>query len=484
LALLHTSSPVFTSNTTTAATMTVDDTFTFVGQPHLIFGQKFEPQFRFKASQYPRSWNDDKEATKRHFQPAPGVYRARDLIAMFGPLLDTVIQKVGGSSPASSRDVLLHGLSSILATSGRESSLPLRQTGRTPEMAAQADAISAALLGYVRESLDVENANPKFAMSSHCDGHLWTHGVVGELMGVRGSSTVMQLYNEWSHRIVLLRNALMPFENWYEVPIVIGAGLKGLRTLEAPSNKFAVHLLSGRLPQNSIVDMAKALTAPSLPSGGFGFQYSQGTVLPAFLGGSKSIGLLRWYPAKETSQKSDVLFDYEYKSYEKAPRSVLPLDTTQPSSRPSSPATDISELRSRPIPGASGPRAHLRVEVELRGHPEAVFPVCLGQIARGWRFATRAPQGSKATAPEPESAAFHKVEDALAQPGLVFSAEEREKREGTVHVFPIEDSLLGLALFGKLYPGNVVVLGKKDPLAIASKIGRGFGTKFVHWPQL
>jgi hypothetical protein len=127
LALLHTSSPVFTSNTTTAATMTVDDTFTFVGQPHLIFGQKFEPQFRFKASQYPRSWNGDKEATKRHFQPAPGVYRARDLIAMFGPLLDTVIQKVGGSSPASSRDVLLHGLSSILATSGRESSLPLRQ---------------------------------------------------------------------------------------------------------------------------------------------------------------------------------------------------------------------------------------------------------------------------------------------------------------------------------------------------------------------
>jgi hypothetical protein len=65
--------------------MTAKDRFTFAGQPNLNFGHKFEPQYRFKAGIGARSWNGDKDAARRQFQPPPGVYRARELIAGFGP---------------------------------------------------------------------------------------------------------------------------------------------------------------------------------------------------------------------------------------------------------------------------------------------------------------------------------------------------------------------------------------------------------------
>lgn len=94
----------------------------------------------------------------------------------------------------SARDVLLVGLAAILATSGRESSLALRTDGRAggsgsvgEEMARQADAIGAALVGYAREAVDPESADRDIRMVSHCDGHLWTHDVVGVLMGPRGT---------------------------------------------------------------------------------------------------------------------------------------------------------------------------------------------------------------------------------------------------------------------------------------------------------
>lgn len=531
------SSPLLTNLTcpdinknNSANNMTVTAHYSFAGHPNIIFGQRVEPLYHLQNSTNGRSWNLDKDAAKRNFQPGPGIYRARDLVSMFAPLLDTCIRRVGGEDRASqeaTRDVLLAGLTAILATSGRESSLALRSGGRASsggsgdEMARQADSIGAALVGYAREALDPEGPDSDFRMVSHCDGHLWTHDVVGALMGPRGDSVVMQLYNEWSHRIVLLRNALMPFENWDEVPLVVAAGAsekegkgatsassssssRGMRALEGPSDAFVMRLLSGRLPQKAIIDMAKALTAPSLPSGGFGFQYSQGTVLPAFLAGSPSRSLLRYYPAREPdSSAPEVLFEYEYPSYEAAERSELPagklFSSSSPSSSPAAaalPTTVPSVLRSRPVPGSQGLRAILRIEVELRGHPEAVFPVCLGQIARGRRYATRVPKGGEtagaggrgaALADAPANSVLHRVEDALALPGLVFSAAEepgqQQQQENTLHVFPVSDPLLSLALFGKLYPGNVVVLGEKDGLASAGRVGRGFGTKFVHWPR-
>lgn len=508
--------PEITNNIKTNNNMTVTTHYSFAGYPNIIFGQRVEPQYTLQDGSKGRSWNKDKAAAGRNFQPAPGVYRARDLVSMFAPLLDTCIRRVGGDEDSatqeSAREVLLAGLAAILATSGRESSLALRSDGRAggggDEMARQADAIGAALVGYAREAVDPEGADRDFRMVSHCDGHLWTHDVVGVLMGPRGDQVAMQLYNEWSHRLVLLRNALMPFENWDEVPLVVPADdgdaassspqKRGMRALEGPSDAFVMRLLSGRTPQTAIVDMAKALTARGLPSGGFGFQYTQGTVLPAFLAGSASRSLLRFYPARvPDSAAAEVLFDYEHPSYDDAERSEMP---AQPAAVKQSddlnaaalPGTVASVLRSRPVPGSQCPRATLHLEVELRGHPEAVFPVCLGQIARGRRFAAHphkingaADRGAAAPTPA-ANIVLHNVEDALSMPGLVFSAAEEQfgqQQETTLHVFPVSDPLLGLALFGKLYPGNVVVLGEGDDLARALWVGRGFGTKFVHWPR-
>lgn len=502
--------------------MTVTAHYSFAGYPNIIFGQRVEPQYTLQDGKKSRSWSTDKAAAGRNFQPAPGVYRARDLVSMSAPLLDTCIRRVGGGEDSaaqeSAREVLLAGLAAILATSGRESSLALRGDGRAggsgDEMARQADAIGAALVGYAREAVDPEGADGDFKMVSHCDGHLWTHDVVGVLMGPRGDQVAMQLYNEWSHRLVLLRNALLPFENWDEVPLVVPASgneeghaassspqKRGMRALEGPSDAFVMRLLSGRTPQTAIVDMAKALTARGLPSGGFGFQYTQGTVLPAFLAGSASRSLLRFYPARvPESAAAEVLYDYQHPSYDDAERSEMPAQpAVKQSGAPNAatlPGTVASVLRSRPVPGSQGPRSTLHVEVELRGHPEAVFPVCLGQIARGRRFSARphkiddaADRGAAAPAPA-ANIVLHRVEDALSLPGLVFSAAEekpgqqqRQQQENTLHVFPVSDPLLGLALFGKLYPGNVVVLGENDDLARALWVGRGFGTKFVHWPR-
>lgn len=467
--------------------MTIDNRYYFPGYSRLSFGQKFEPQYRYNAAGPSKSWNTDKEAAKRQFQPPPGVYRARDLIAMFGPLLDTCIRRVGRERPEATRDVLIGGLAAILATSGRESSLALRNMGggnpsRT-EMVRQADTISATLLSYVHESLDPNHADPKFSMMSHCDGHLWTKDVVGELMGPRGDSVVMQLYNEWSHRIVLLRNALMPFENWDEVPIVIenNSAQKGMRMLERPSDAFVMRLLSGRLTQSSLVEMAKALTAPSLPSGGFGFQYSQGTILPAFLAGSPSRSLLRYYPAQEVESPSEVLFDYEHTSYEVAARSTLPLSTTEVSN--STAQSHASVLKSYPLPDSHGTKAHLKLQFQLQSHPETEFSVCFGQIARGRRYASRVPPNHINGEFGTTQPVFHSVENAFSLPGLVFSTEQAEEDEKSLQVFTISDPLIALALFGKLYPGNVVELEESGDLSSALHVGRGFGTKFVIWQK-
>ncbi|KAF2124335.1 hypothetical protein P153DRAFT_390370 [Dothidotthia symphoricarpi CBS 119687] len=331
------------------------------------------------------------------------------------------------------------------------------------EMRSQADII------------DIENADPNLKIPSHCNGHLWTCDVVGELMSPRGNSAVMQLYNEWSHRIVLLRNALMPFENWDEVPIVIAAdselALQGLRMLEKPTDAFIMPLIS-------------VLTASGLPSGGFGFQYSQGTVLPAFMGGSLSSSLLRYYPVREANSMSEVLYSYEYTSYESAKRSVLPPNTTKSASDTVQSKGVACVLKSHTIPNLNSSQAHLKVEVDFRCRPKTVFSVCQGQIARGRRYVNDVPKSEPSQASNLGNIIFHVVKDAHSLPGLVFSVSEPELEQSTLHVFSITEPLLGLALFGKLYPGNIVSLNRTNVLASALRADRGFGTKFVLWQRV
>jgi len=48
-----------------------------------------------------------------------------------------------------------------------------------------------------------------------------------------------------------------------------------------------------------------------------------------------------------------------------------------------------------------------------------------------------------------------------------------------VHVFPAKDPLVGLALLGKLYPENVILLDEDEEPESAEKTGKGFGARFV-----
>ncbi|KAJ0345850.1 hypothetical protein COL922a_014914, partial [Colletotrichum nupharicola] len=61
----------------------------------------------------------------------------------------------------------------------------------------------------------------------------------------------MQLYNEYMHQMVLLRDALLPFYNYEEVLIpVTGAG-RGLRHMEGPREGFMAKLFTKQVTQAS-----------------------------------------------------------------------------------------------------------------------------------------------------------------------------------------------------------------------------------------
>ena len=54
-------------------------------------------------------------------------------------------------------------------------------------------------------------------------------------------------------------------------------------------------------------------------------------------------------------------------------------------------------------------------------------------------------------------------------------------KEGGFHVIPTHDPLVALAVLGKLYPENTVLLPEDATLGQAEKSGKGFEPKFVIW---
>lgn len=491
--------------------MAVNATYYFSGFPSLSYGRRIEPTFHLSApgTVAPRAATKGKAAPRQSSKPVPGVYRARDAVNIFSPLLEAIIARLGPDKPGapSSRDTLIDGLALLLATSGRESTLPLQGSQGQPrsiadkrrlEIKRQAERIGKTLVRYAAETAEAGQADPRLVLRSRCEGHLWSIPAAELLLGRRSSSSLMQLYNEWTHRLVLLRDALIPFENYDEVPLVVELGgshdddSRGMRRLEAPRRVFLTRVFSGQVAQRDLVDLAKALTGGEgqLPPGGFGFQYAHGTILPAFLGGSSSANLLRYYPAQEGGGPQDpVLFDYEFENYESAPRVGLPRAADEASLESTLRTSPVakSTLRTYPFSGSSvdhASRAMLKLDLEFRDKPGKAVSVCLGQIARGRRYATVIPKSTTEAGRQVQAnSSFHNGEDALFLSGLVDSVTPpaHEKEEETQHIFPISDPLISLALFGKLYPGNIVVLDKSSDWTGFEGVARGFGTRFVLW---
>ena len=422
---------------------------------------------------------------------APGAYNARQIVTLISPLLETVVTSLGldPQNAVSSRKLLVDGLAALLSPTAKESALPiplLATDASRREMARQSFRIGKTLTQYV-DDLSKPNTNGAVRVQNPCEGYLWTDPVTRLLRGPRGNGDIIHLYNEWLHQMVLLRDSLLPFQNYADVQFLIESRAgPGLRDFEEPRSRFLVQCLTRTVSQAALVDIAKTFTAPNLPSGGYGLQYSCGLILPAFLSGSNSLHLLRFHGAhlneSAADPKAEVLFDYEHANYSLAPRSNIcePLDIIPPHRWSSGSAMKFNVRECTIAVQKHDEQSPFRylLQLRLKLNDQVRISVDIGQIARGRRYAYQIADANRSqSGPLSEgwttSARVYSPLAVLSQAGLVTS------QTPGLHLIPAANPIIGLALLGKLYPDNVVMLGAEQPPAIAEAIGKGFGPKFV-----
>lgn len=425
-----------------------------------------------------------------------GVYRAKEVVMELDKLLEAMLVQLGepvNGDPT----VLLDSLQANLAISGQLAALPLGplalEDKAGAELTSQAVRIGEQLVSWAREmnaekrALATYGAETLGALEfrSHCYGHPLIPEAIRLVWGPLGGPRIMQLYNEYLHQFVLLRDALLPFANWEEVPFEVKehTEFKGLRFLEPAREIFLTQLLGKKLTHKSIVQYAQSVVSSGLTKTGYGFQYRLGTVLPAGLGesaGTAARYLLKWHPVKtvETEDTRDlaaISFDYEYDDYYAAPRSEAGKGTTvNEDTLPVSGEYCDGPSIARLLPNAESDRTTLRFSLEMDGRE---FTVDLGQLFRGHRFLYR-PHGNGNAGDsftKRTSISSHRTIDILSHPGLVTNPDE-------IHFIPTDgNELVQWALLGKLYPENVVLLdkGDKEELEVAYVSGKGFGTQFL-----
>jgi hypothetical protein len=463
-----------------AAAMASENLFRLSSLGGLIVGQHF--QGHADAGEH------DTKPLKEAWGLRAGVYTPRQLVEGFAPLLDAVVFRLGTDPPNSkpARTQLLDNLAANLATDTRESTLrlvePLDISRR--EIKDQANRIGKTLVQWARESSS-KSFNPDMSLRSPCEGHLLTSSNVDLMFGNRAAPHLMQLFNEYMHQMVLLRDALLPFQNYQDVLIPVDRQARGIRHLEPGRSKFLAEVLTKHATQQGIIAYAKALLAPGLPSNagaGYGFQYAHGTVLPAFLaGGSTPLHLLQYLPAKIDESATEVSFEYKYQDYYSVPRGEIPKGSPTPSSQLQSyPETQSTAIESAAIGVSNVSKASSSRYLELRLELDngKCTSVDLGQVARGHRYSypiQNAPD-KEITKYTPEYIVHDPLSILQSENGGLLTAQE-----GGVHVIPVEDSLIALALPGKLYPENVVLLPGNETLCKAESAGKGFEPKFVIW---
>ncbi|KAH8600028.1 hypothetical protein B0O99DRAFT_347747 [Bisporella sp. PMI_857] len=449
------------------------------------------------------SGNGSKHLQNAQWHIPAGTYTPRQIVQSCSPLLEAVLYHLGPDRPGEpARELLLGNLASNLRIDTRESTLRLPDVagdaGRK-EIANQAIKIGKTIVQYAREV-----KHPEFDKSldirSPCEGHLLNHAVVGLIFGPRSQRHLMQLYNEYLHQMVLLRDALLPFENYEEVIIPLsgktGRNL-GLRGTQQSRTAFIGELMTRSISQNSVFQVARSLLAPKLSSnGGYAFQYTHGSVLPALVAGGNSFRLLRYLPFKLDKTASEVLFDYEHEDYFSAPKSEIASEVSiqSPQSWSQEALRDLSSAelssyslaaeKSRDPERASISLLQLRLEFD-NGVCAAVD---LGQIARGKRYAYTA-SSSPGLQPSRTSSSLgfsvpsylHSPIDILTKSGSGLAV---SKRAG-IHLIPTRDSIVKLALLGKIYPENTVILNPGQNPQVVEETGKSFSdsAKFVIYDQ-
>jgi hypothetical protein len=361
---------------------------------------------------------------------------------------ESLLQGVIDALRAVDRDILDTQIEATLGLGTRETSLPLAAgpdaAQATRELAAQAEAIGREIASWAAETLDrllthrIQMPAGPLVVRSHCDGHLLTHPAADLLLGRRGGPVAMQLYNEWLHQMVLLRDALLPFTNWQDVPLLVTP--TGLRHLEQARERFLAEALFRQIRHTSIVDFARhAVTGTSGPAG-YGFDHDGGTVLPAVSGGSPVTApkhLLTW--RQNLSNDGASTYVAELTDYYAAPRT--PIEQLQ------SATTTPTTLDGRIVAGpAIDERRTAHIEVT---RDDTTTSVDLGQALRGHRFAYLQGPATGATTGEARTADLWAV---LCTHGLVWT----EAGDVTVDATGQDDTVV-LALLGRLFPDNIVL---------------------------
>jgi hypothetical protein len=448
----------------------------------LIIGRSIAPV----TAPYPAA-----KITAKEWTLHPGVYTPRQLVQGFAPLLDTVLYHLAPdpdplSSPEKLRIQLLDNIAAILSTDTRESSLPFPEhvpDNSRREIRDQARRIGKHLVKWAAGPKDESVFNPNLVLRSRCEGHLLTPENVDLMFGRRSKPHLMQLYNEYMHQMVLLRDSLLPFYNYEDVLIPVSGAGRGLRHMEGPKEGFMAKLFTKQVTQASVNDMARALLAPGLlkaksGTGGYGFQYASGLVIPAvFVDGTRPLHLLQYIPAQVDLARDEVLFEYEFQDYYDAPKIEIPVGNVLPSSSlrtfPETTPPGLKEvsLELRTSETESPSVAHLDIRLSFEDGQQAKVDV--GQIARGHRYSYEPAEPGQLDVPS----IVHTAHGVLLNPGDGLVTAEK----GGFQVISTDDRILALAVLGKLYPENVVRLSKDEGLEKAVNAGKGFEPKFVVW---
>ncbi|WP_214416282.1 hypothetical protein [Sphaerisporangium fuscum] len=381
--------------------------------------------------------------------PEASTMTAREFFTGALPLLQGIIDD--NALTSADGEVLQAQIRATLGLGTRETSLPLAvgpdSATAAREVGAQAEAIGRVIASWATTALDRLLTEPipfpagPLVVRSHCYGHLLTPPAADLLRGRRGGPVTMQLYNEWLHQMVLLRDALLPFTNWQDVPLLVTPS--GLRHTEAARDRFLTELLVRQIRHTSIVDFARHVVTGTSGPDGYGFDADGGTALPAVIDAPPLTApqhLLTWRPDPAVGETATYVAELD--DYYAAPRTLIE------DLPPAAPVEGPLPFRIVIGPVADGTRtAHIAV-----AHEGTTACVDLGQALRGHRFAHRhrhRPTTGNATAGDTRTA---DVWAALRAPGLVWT----EGGDVTLDATGQDDTVV-LALLGRLYPENVVL---------------------------
>ncbi|GLP64924.1 hypothetical protein TUSST3_15440 [Streptomyces sp. TUS-ST3] len=382
------------------------------------------------------------------FPVAGTALTAREFVTALEPLLQGIIDD--NALTSADVEVLEAQISATLALRARETALPLAvgpdSAPAARELGAQAETIGRELVSWATEALErlltdrIPLPAGPLVVRSHCYGHLLTPAAADLLLGRRGGPVSMQLYNEWLHQMVLLRDALLPFTNWQEVPLL--ATPTGLRHIEPARDAFLTELLVRQIRHSSVVDFARHVITGTSGPAGYGFDASGGTVLPAVLD-QPPVTAPRYLLTRRPDPAADdpVTYVAETRDYYAAPRTLV--EHLPPATAAPGPLT----ARTVTEPASEGTRT-ARIEVT---HDSTTAHVDLGQALRGHRFARRGGQAAGDASPAAE------VWSTLRAPGLVWTQGGDVTLDATG-----QDDLVVLALLGRLYPENVTLRPADD----------------------